>query len=222
MGILDRIKDLLKANINDMLDKAEDPEKMLKLIIIDMEESLGEAVQGLAETMASDRQMVRQQQTAEAQAAGWEAKAKLALSGGDEALARQALSSKLKCDANAGQYAGMHETLAAQVQTMREQVGELQAKIEEARGKMSLLAARAQLADTQMKFATSVGGAGTKSAFAKMEKMEEKVDRKEAEAQAYAELSGNPAQGDPFKKMEEDGAVDAEMQRLKTDLDKKS
>jgi phage shock protein A len=222
MGILDRIRDLLKANINDMLDKAEDPEKMLKQIIIDMEESLGEAVQGLAETMASDKQMVRQQQTAEALATDWGAKAKLSLSNGDEALARQALSSKLKSDANAKQYAGMHETLAAQVQTMREQVGELQAKIEEARGKMTLLAARAKLADTQMKFATNMDGAGAQSAFAKMGRMQEKVDRKEAEAQAYAELSGKPAQGDPFKKMEEESALDAEMQRLKDDLNKKS
>jgi phage shock protein A len=222
MGILDRVKDLLKANINDLIDKAEDPEKMLRQIIIDMDESLDQAVQGLAQTMASDKQMARQQEAAEAQSAEWEARARLALGKGNQDLAREALASKLKCDANAKQYAEMHATLSAQVQAMREQAEELQAKIEEARGKMSLLAARAQMADTKMKFATSLDSMDRNSASAKMEKMEENVDRKEAEAQAYTELAGAPAAGDPAKKIEESSVVDAEMLRLMADLHKKS
>jgi phage shock protein A len=221
MGIIERIKDLLKANINDLIDKAEDPEKMLKQIIIDMEESLDQAVQGLAQTMASEKQMARQQETAEAQSADWEAKAKLALANGNQDLARQALANKLKSDGNAKQYAGMHATLESQVETMRSQVEELKAKIDEARSKQAVLVARAQMADTQKKFATSMGGTGTKSAFAKMDKMEQKIERKEAEAQAYTEIAGTPAAGDPFKKMEEDSAVDAEMQRLMGEMNKK-
>jgi phage shock protein A len=220
MGILDRIKDLLKANINDLLDKAEDPEKMLKQIIIDMEQSLDEAVQGLAQTMASEKQMARQEEAAKAQSADWEAKAKLALGKGNQDLAKQALASKLKSDANAKQYADMHATLDTQVQTMRSQVEELKAKIDEARGKQAVLSARAQMADTQKQFAKSMGGTDSKSAFAKMDKMEKKIEQKEAEAQAYTEIAGAPAADDPFKKMEEDGAVDAELQRLMGEMNK--
>jgi len=221
MGIIERIKDLLKANINDLIDKSEDPEKMLKQIIIDMEESLDQAVQGLAQTMASEKQMARQEENATAQSADWEARAKLALANGNQDLAREALANKLKSDGNVKQYATMHATLESQTQTMRSQVEELKAKIDEARSKQAVLSARAQMADTQKKFATSMGGTDSKSAFAKMDKMEQKIERKEAEAQAYTEIASAPAAGDPFKKMEEDSAVDAEMKRLTDEMNKK-
>lgn len=220
MGLFDRIKDLLKANINDLLDRAEDPEKMLKQIIIDMEESLDEAVKGLAEVMASEKQMARQQEAAEKQSAEWEARAKMALGKGDQELAKQALASKLKSDGTAKQYAQMHATLTGQVQALRGQVEELKAKIEEARGKQAILTARSQMADTQKQFAKTIGGTDSKSAFAKFEKMEKKVEQKEAEASAWTEISGE-AKDDPFQKMEEDSAVDAELQRLMADMDNK-
>lgn len=220
MGLFDRIKDLLKANINDLLDKAEDPEKMLKQIIIDMEESLDEAVKGLADAMASEKQMARQQEAAEKQSAEWEARARMALGKGDQALAKQALASKLTSDGSAKQYAQMHATLTGQVQVLKGQVEELKAKIEEARGKQAILTARAQMADTQKQFAKTMGSTDSKSAFAKFEKMEKKVEQKEAEAAAWTDLSGE-SKDDPFKKMEQDSAVDAELARLMADMDKK-
>lgn len=221
MGIFERIKDLVKSNINDLIDKAEDPEKMLKQIIIDMEQGLDKSVQGLAETMASEKQMARQRDAAMAQSADWENKAKMALGKGDQELAKKALANKLKSDGNVKQYEQMHATLAAQVQTLRTQVEELKAKIEEARGKQAVLAARAQVADTQKQFAKTMGGTDSKSAFAKMDKMEKKIEQKEAEAQAYTELNGGPAADDPFKAMEQESAVDAELQRLMAEMDKK-
>jgi phage shock protein A len=220
MGIFERIKDLVKSNINDLIDKAEDPEKMLKQIIIDMEQGLDKAVEGLAQTMASEKQMARQLEAARQQSADWEAKAKLALGKGEQELAKQAVANKLKSDGNVQQYEKMHATLAAQVQTMRVQVDELKAKIEEARGKQAMLTARAQMADTQKQFAKSMSGTDSKSAFAKMEKMERKIEQSEAEAQAYAELNGAQKADDPFKKLESDSAVDAEMQRLMAEMNK--
>lgn len=219
MVILERVKDLLKANINDMLDRAEDPEKMLKQIIIDMEQSLDEAVKGLAQAMASEKQMAHQQEVAEKQCADWEARAKMALGKGDQNLAKQALANKLKSESSARQYTGMHDTLVSQVQTLRTQVEELKTRIEEARGKQTILIARAQVADTQKQFAKSVGGTDGKSAFAKMEKMEQKVEQKESEAAAWMDLSGE-SKADPFKKMEEESAVDAELARLMADMGK--
>ena len=210
----------MKANINDLLDRAEDPEKMLKQIIIDMEESLDEAVKGLADAMASAKQMARQQEAAEQQSAEWEARARMALGKGDQDLAKQALASKLKSDDTAKQYAQMHATLTSQVQALKGQVEELKAKIEEARGKQAILTARAQMADTQKQFAKTMGSTDSKSAFAKFEKMEKKVEQKEAEAAAWTDLSGE-SKDDPFKKMEQDSAVDAELARLMAEMDKK-
>lgn len=220
MGIFERIKDLVKSNINDLIDKAEDPEKMLKQIIIDMEQGLDKSVEGLAQTMASEKQMARQLETARQQSADWEAKAKLALSKGEQELAKQAVANKLKSDGNVQQYEKMHATLAAQVQTMRVQVDELKSKIEEARGKQAMLTARAQMADTQKQFAKSMGSTDSKSAFAKMDKMERKIEQSEAEAQAYAELNGEAKADDPFAKLESDSAVDSEMQRLMAEMNK--
>ena len=219
MGIFERIKDLVKSNINDLLDRAEDPEKMLKQIIIDMEQSLDQAVKGLAEVMASEKQMARQMEAAQKQSADWEAKAKMALGKGDQELAKQALANKLKSDDSAKQYGQMHSTLEQQVSAMRAQVEELKAKIEEARGKQAILTARAQMADTQKQFAKAAGGTDSKSAFAKMEKMEKKVEQKEAEAAAWSELNGE-TKDDPFKKMETESAVDAELARLMADMGK--
>jgi phage shock protein A len=219
MAIFERIKDLLKANINDLLDRAEDPEKMLKQIIIDMEQSLDEAVKGLAQAMASEKQMARQMEAAQSQSADWESKARMALGKGDQELAKQAVANKLKSEGNARQYGQMHETLVSQTQALRMQVEELKARIEEARGKQAILTARAQVAGTQKQFAKTVSGTDSNSAFAKMEKMEKKVEQEEAEAAAWTELSGESDSGS-FKKLEEESAVEAELNRLMAGMEK--
>ncbi len=135
MAIFSRLVDLLKANINDLIDKAEDPEKMLKQIIIDMEEQLQKATQGLGQIMASGRQANKQLEAAKADSALWEERAKTALKAGNQALAQKAVESKLKTDANVTQYQQMHDELAKQVETMREQVNLLKTKLEEARSR---------------------------------------------------------------------------------------
>ena len=92
MAIFARLADLLKANINDLIDKAEDPEKMLKQIIIDMEEQLDKATQGLGTVMASERQIKKQLETAQADSKLWEDRAKTALKAGNQELAKQAVN----------------------------------------------------------------------------------------------------------------------------------
>jgi phage shock protein A len=97
MAIFSRLTDLLKANINDLIDRAEDPEKMVKQIIIDMEEKLQNAVQGLGSVMASERQILLQLEKAQAESKLWEDRAKIALKASDEKLAKKAVDSKLQC-----------------------------------------------------------------------------------------------------------------------------
>ena len=100
MKIFSRLADLLKANINDLIDRAEDPEKMVKQIIIDMEEQLQRAVQGLGTVMASEREMEKQLNKSKEESGMWEKRAKDALESGDEDLAKKALARKLDADAD--------------------------------------------------------------------------------------------------------------------------
>ena len=219
MAIFSRLVDVLKANINDLIDKAEDPEKMLKQIIIDMEEQLQKATQGLGQVMASERQTKKQLEDAQAQAKVWEDRAKTALKAGNEDLAKQAVDSKLKADANVKQYEQMHDELAKQVDTVREQVNLLKSKLEEARARQSMLVARAQVADARQGVAKALGGIDASGASAKMDKMEKKIAEKEATADAQFEISGLDAEkNDPFAKLEKDAAADSEMERLKKEL----
>lgn len=219
MAIFSRLVDVLKANINDLIDKAEDPEKMLKQIIIDMEEQLQKATQGLGQVMASERQTKKQLEDAMAQSAQWEERAKTALKAGNEDLAKQAVDSKIKADANVKQYQQMHDELAKQVDTVREQVNLLKSKLEEARSRQAMLSARAQVAEAREGVAKALGGIDASGASAKMDKMEKKIAEKEATADAQFEISGLDAEkNDPFAKLEKDAAADSEMERLKKEL----
>lgn len=221
MSIFTRLGDLLRANINDLIDKAEDPEKMVKQIIQDMDRELVKSTQMLGKAMASERQIEKQMNDAKAKSADWENKAKLALQAGDQELAKKAVEEKLKVDEKVTQFTQMYESVHAQTEQIKAQVEELKSKLEEAKSRQAMLIARSQMADTQKDLAQSLGGMNTsENAFAKMDKMEERIARKEAEAQAFTEISktGNAAEKDPFAVLESNSKVDAEMARLMAEI----
>ncbi len=221
MSIFTRLGDLLRANINDLIDKAEDPEKMVKQIIQDMDRELVKSTQMLGKAMASERQIEKQMNDAKAKSADWENKAKLALQAGDQELAKKAVEEKLKVDEKVTQFTQMYESVHAQTEQIKAQVEELKSKLEEAKSRQAMLIARSQMADTQKDLAQSLGGMNTsENAFAKMDKMEERIARKEAEAQAFSEISktGNAAEKDPFAVLESNSKVDAEMARLMAEI----
>lgn len=221
MAIFERLTDLLKANINDLIDKAEDPEKMVKQIIIDMEEQLQNAVQGLGSVMASERQVLKQLDEAKAQSKLWEDRAKSALKESNEDLARQAVDNKLKADESVKQYEKMHAEISAQLVILRQQVDILKLKLNEARTRQSLLIARDKVADARKEVSKAVGDLDSSGAFAKMDKMEKKIAEKEAQADAAFEISGIDAeQKDPFVELEKKKAAEDEMARLKEELSK--
>ena len=221
MSIFTRLGDLLRANINDLIDKAEDPEKMVKQIIQDMDRELVKSTQMLGKAMASERQIEKQMNDAKAKSADWENKAKLALQAGDQELAKKAVEEKLKVDEKVTQFTQMYESVHAQTEQIKAQVEELKSKLEEAKSRQAMLIARSRMADTQKDLAQSLGGMNTsENAFAKMDKMEERIARKEAEAQAFTEISktGNAAEKDPFAVLESNSKVDAEMARLMAEI----
>ena len=221
MAIFSRLSDLLKANINDLIDRAEDPEKMVKQIIIDMEEQLQNAVQGLGSVMASERQMRKQLEEAQSQSKLWEDRAKSALKSSNEDLAKQAIDNKLKADESVNQYQKIHTGISSQLSILREQVEILKKKLNEARTRQTMLMARDTVADARKEVSSAIGDLDSSGAFAKMDKMERKIAEKEAQADAEYEISGlNAEQNDPFANIEKQKAAEDEMARLKEELSK--
>lgn len=115
MAIFERISDLVRANINDLIDKAENPEKMVKQIIIDMEDQLRKATQGLGTAMGSLNQVKKQLENAQEQSNVWQNKAKACLEQGNEELAKKALENKVSQDKMVAQYQEMTTSMEAQV-----------------------------------------------------------------------------------------------------------
>ena len=213
MSIFNRISDILKANINDLLDRAEDPEKMVKQIIADMEEQVRDATEALGQAMASEKQAYAQLEKAKQNSREWEDKAKLAINAGNEELARKALTSKVEVDKNIQAFQASYDQIAAQTSELHSRVEVLRQKLEEARQRQNMLIARAKMADATENVATAMTETDPNSALAKLEKMERKVEDKEARAEAFAEMSGETVFAkDEFAELETNQAVDAELQ----------
>lgn len=216
MAIFERISDLVRANINDLIDKAENPEKMVKQIIIDMEDQLRKSTQSLGTAMGSLNQVKNQLEGAQTKSNEWEEKAKSCLEQGNEELAKQALNNKVNQDKMVAKYQEMVTNMEAQVNEIKNQIDIMKSKLEEARSKQAMLVARSQMADAQSQMAKTLGNMDSKSAFAKMDKMEKKIEQKEAQADAFAEVSGiQESEEDPFAKMDHDKAVNDELEKLK-------
>ncbi|MBQ7046822.1 MAG: PspA/IM30 family protein [Oscillospiraceae bacterium] len=219
MGVFSRLSDILKSNINDLLDKAEDPEKMVKQIIIDMQKELTTATQNLGKAKASERLAQKKMDDAVKVAASWESKAKAALSQGNQDLAKQALAKKVRADEEVATYTEMYESISTQTDAIEDQVEVLKAKLDEAKSRQAMLIARSQMADTKKALAKSQGGFDGASALEKFDRMEEKIMQKEAEAQAYAEIAGQEnSVVDDFEKLENDSKIDSELARLKAEM----
>lgn len=218
MGIFQRISDIAKSNINDLLDKAEDPEKMVKQIIIDMQKELNSATQNYGKAKSSEMLAKRQLDNAKKVSQDWENKAKAALSQGNQELAREAISRKVKADEDVASYQSMYDSISAQTQEIGSQVDMLKTKLEEAKSRQAMLIARSNMADTKKNLAKAQGGFDGSSAMEKFNRMEEKVMRKEAEADAYNEIStGGSTEtnlNDSFAELEKNAKVEEELAKL--------
>lgn len=221
MAIFQRITDLLKANINDLIDRAEDPEKMVKQIIIDMEEQVSSATNSLGQAMASEKQALKQLENTKKLVTEWEQKAKLALEANKQELARQAIRNKLDAEQNVKSFEKAYNEIHLQVKELQTRVENLRSKLEEARTRQSLLVARMKMADAQKDIVTTLSGTNTDSAFSKLDKMEQKVVEKESQAEAFTSLhDGNSAVKDEFAELESNQAVEAELEKMMKELNK--
>jgi phage shock protein A len=215
MGIFGRLGDIIKANINDMLDKAEDPEKMIKQMILEMEDALKEGTSGVAEAMANQKSLERQLAAHKQESASWEQKAMQALKADKEDLARKALAEKADSDKQVVQYEKLVATATDTVTKLRAQLEQLKDKLQDAKAKEQLLIARSKTAKASKEVAEKLGGMDD-SGFSKFDKFEQKIEKTEAEAEL---LSGEDSESVQTKKafdeMEKTAAVDDELAKLK-------
>jgi phage shock protein A len=220
MGLFSRLKTLVSSNVNDMISKAEKPEKMLNQLIIDMNEQLIESKKAVAMAIADEKKLERETANQEAQAKEWERKAMLAVQAGKDDLAKEALLRKQEYDKAAAEYRKQWESQRTSVDSLKESLKELQNKIEEAQRKKNLLIARAKRAEAQQKIQDTISSvSGNRSAFDAFDRMSAKVDQMEAEADAskeLADLSNNTSLDKRFAELEKsDSSADLLLQDLK-------
>jgi len=190
MGIWARISTLMKSNINSMISKAEDPEKILNQLIIDMREQFLEARKQVAVTIADEKRLKQQYEAELEKAQEWEKKAMIAIKAGRDDLAAQALARKQEHDRLSEEWQQQWMAQKQASDQVRDALARLNAKIQEASRKKNLLIARAKRAEAQKKIQDTMSGLGDNGAFDTFARMEEKVMQQEAEAQASVELSG--------------------------------
>lgn len=222
MGIFNRLGDLVKANANDAIDRMEEknPEKMVKQIVIDLQKEVNKATQNLGKAKANERIAKAKYNNALKVSQDWENKAKTALSQGNQELAKEAISRKVRADEDVTSYKSMYDSISSQTDEIEEQVNNLKAKLDEAKSRQSMLIARSQMADTKKNIAKSQGNFDGSSALEKFNRMEEKIIQKEAEADAFSEIAGGADTdlNDAFAQLESDSRVEAEMARLMAEM----
>ena len=217
MGLFDRIARVIKANLNDLVNKAEDPEKILEQSIIDMQEDLVQLRQAVATAIATQKRTQKQQEQAMMEANTWQQRAQLALQKGDENLAREALVRKKSHAETAETMKVQLDTQSGQVESLKRNLIALESKISEAKTKKNMLKARAQAAKAQEQLQSTIGSMNTGSAMAAFERMEEKVWQMEARSQAAAELAGSGLE-QQFAMLEAGNDVDDELDQMKRQL----
>ena len=181
MGIFDRLSTLLRSNINDLISRAENPEKMLNQLIVDMKTQLAKAKQQVAAAIADEKKLQADAEDMKKQAEDWERRAMLAVQEGRDDLAKQALSRYNEQLQGAQQ---LHETWVkhkAETEQLKLSLRQLNDKIEEAKRKKNILVARAKRAEAQQRIQETMSGMSDKSAFESFERMAEKIEAERAQ-----------------------------------------
>lgn len=217
MGLFDRVSRVVRANLNDMVSKAEDPEKILEQTILDMQEDLVQMRQAVASAIASQKRTQQQYNQAQTEANNWQQRAQLALQKGDENLAREALVRKKTHGETATALKTQLDQQTTTVDGLKRNLIALEGKISEAKTKKDMLKARANAAKANEKIGELSGRLNTSSSMAAFERMEEKVLQMEARSQASAELAGADLEAQ-FAMLEGGSDVDDELAAMKAQL----
>lgn len=218
MGIFSRFADIVNSNISALLDKAEDPEKMIRLIIQEMEDTLVEVRTNSAKAMADKKELARKVESIEQQLEDWQNKATLALTKQREDLARAALIEKQKLQ---HVLKGLHteQTLVEEtIEKLTGEIGKLETKITETRAKQQALAIRSQAASHRRDVQRHLHAGRTEEAMAKFEQFSRKVDELEAEADLYAQSGQARSLEQEFAELQAQDEIGKELNKLKAQM----
>jgi phage shock protein A len=189
MGIFSRLAQLIRSNLNDLISRSEDPEKMLNQVVLDMNNQLVEAKKQVAASIADEKRLAKQFEQEMANATEWERRAMMALRAGNEELAKEALARKREHDELAVTFKEQWSKQKAAVEQLKKALRLLNDKIEEAKRKKNVLIARKKRAEAQKAIQETMHGLRDQSAFETFERMGQKIDQLEAEAEAQADLA---------------------------------
>jgi len=218
MGIFSRTRDILASNIGQLLDRAEDPAATIRAVIAEMEETLVDVRAAAARTIADLKEVERSSARLLEAAADWEEKAALALSKGREDLARAALVEKRKAEAAAAQLREERALLAEQLSGYEEDLGRLEAKLNDARARQAALLARIAHAGARARARAMTRGQRVAEAFTLLDVMEQKADLAEGELEAWAARDPQGRLADTLSDLGASDAVSAELEALKARL----
>ena len=224
MGIFDRISSIFKANVNHLVSKAEDPEKMLNQLVSEMNEQLAKTKQQVTSAIADEKRLEKQYRNEETEAQEWERKATLALQRENETLAKEALARRNEHQNLANEYKIQWEKQKQAVDELKESLRALERKIEEAGRKKNLLIARQKRAKAQQQIHETMAGIKDGSAFESFDRMEEKVAETEARADAAVEIAQTEdvKLEDQFAELEKEGSLDDDLASLKAKITSES
>lgn len=218
MGLFGRLGTLIRSNINELINRAEDPEKMLNQVLVDMKSQLVEAKKQVAVAIADEKRIKKQYEQELAKAQDWERKAMLAIRAGDDNLARAALARKNEHDELATTLKAQWEAQKQSVEQLKEALRSLDQKIEEAKRKRNILVSRQKRAQAQATINKTLAQLNSSDSYdSTFARMDERVTQLEAEAEASMELGAAPETSleSQFKALEAGSNIDVELEALK-------
>jgi len=215
MGIFSRFKDIVSSNINSMLDMAEDPEKMVRLIIQEMEDTLIEVKSSCAGVIAEQKKIERQLATAHDFLNEWDSKARLAVEKNRDDLARAALGEKGKYEHKIESLANELEATKDHVASFQSDIAELEVKLVDAREKQRIILSRRSAVSARLDAQNRIRRVGTTEAFVKFEAYENNIDRMEAEADLVNGLRPKDSLRQEFVDLEHAEDIEIALEELK-------
>ena len=219
MGIFSRFSDIVNSNINALLDKAEDPEKMVRLIIQEMEDTLVEVRSSSAKTIAEKKELQRVVNRMQEEVADWQAKAELALSKEREDLARSALIERQKAADQAEAVAADIANLDEHISKLQDEVAQLQEKLADAKARQKAMLMRQQTVTSRLEVKKTLDSNRINDAMYKFERYEQKIDTLEAQVEAYD--LGKKTLKDEFAELAAQDKIDNELAALKAKVNQK-
>jgi len=219
MGIFSRFSDIVNSNINNLLDKAEDPAKMVRLIIQEMEDTLVEVRSSSAKTLADKKELARQVTRFESEAQQWQEKAELALSKDRDDLARSALIEKKKCTESSQALVEELVNVEEHITKLQDEISQLQEKLADAKARQKAIIMREKTVSARLKVKQNIDSNKVNDALSRFDRYESKIDGIEAQVESYD--LGSKSLADEIADLESDEKVDDELASLKAKMKKK-